>query len=104
MFHQILDFSLPKDFELRVLFSSGSLIDTGSMLALVYAAGAMGQLLFDRLTDRYSEPQLYLSLFIFAFPLVAFASQLTEIPLVLSMMLVVFLSTDALPLENTLLV
>ncbi len=35
---------------------------------------------------------------------VALASQLTEIPLVLSMMLAVFLSSGALPVENTLLV
>ena len=62
------------------------------------------QLLFDRLADRYSERQLYFSLFLLTVPAVALASQLTEIPLVLSMMLVVFLSTGALPLENTLLV
>ena len=37
-------------------------------------------------------------------PLVALASQLTEMPLVLIMMLVVFLSTGALPVETTLLV
>jgi MFS family permease len=104
MFHQIVQFSLPKDFDLRVLFTSGSLLGTGSMVALVYAAGAMGQLLCGRLADRYSERQLYLSLFLFTVPSVALASQLTEIPLVLSMMLVVFLSTGALPVENTLLV
>ncbi len=104
MFHQIVQFSLPKDFDLRVLFTSGSLLGTGSMVALVYAAGAMGQLLCGRLADRYSGRQLYLSLFLFTVPSVALASQLTEIPLVLSMMLVVFLSTGALPVENTLLV
>ncbi|MEC8940769.1 MAG: MFS transporter [SAR324 cluster bacterium] len=104
MFHQIVQFSLPKDFDLRVLFTSGSLLGTGSMVALVYAAGAMGQLLCGRLADRYSERQLYLSLFLFTVPSVELASQLTEIPLVLSMMLVVFLSTGALPVENTLLV
>ena len=104
MFHQIVQFSLPKDFDLRVLLTSGSLLGTGSMVALVYAAGAMGQLLFGRLADRYSERQLYFSLFLFTVPAVALASQLTEIPLVLSMMLVVFLSTGALPVENTLLV
>ncbi|MBT5794390.1 MAG: MFS transporter [Deltaproteobacteria bacterium] len=104
MFHQIVQFSLPKDFDMRVLLTSGSLLGTGSMVALVYAAGAMGQLLFGRLADRYSERQLYFSLFLFTVPAVALASQLTEIPLVLSMMLVVFLSTGALPVENTLLV
>ena len=104
MFHQIVQFSLPKDFDMRVLLTSGSLLGTGSMVALVYAAGAMGQLLFGRLADRYSERQLYFSLFLFTVPAVALASQLTEITLVLSMMLVVFLSTGALPVENTLLV
>ncbi|MDE0793402.1 MAG: MFS transporter [SAR324 cluster bacterium] len=104
IFHQIVQFSLPKDFDLRILLTSGSLLGTGSMVALVYAAGAMGQLLFGRLADRYSERQLYFSLFLLTVPAVALASQLTEIPLVLSMMLVVFLSTGALPVENTLLV
>ena len=104
MFHQIVQFSLPKDFDMRVLLTSGSLLGTGSMVALVYAAGAMGQLLFGRLADRYSERQLYFSLFLFTVPAVALASQLTEITLVLSMMLVVFLSTGTLPVENTLLV
>ena len=74
------------------------------MVALVYEAGAIGQLLFGRLAERYSERKLYFSLFLLTVPAVALASQLTEIPLVLSMMLVVFLSTGALPVENTLLV
>jgi len=104
MFHQIIQFSLPKDFDLRVLFTSGSLLGTGSMVALVYAAGAVGQLLCGRMADRFSERHLYLTLFLITVPLVALASQLTEIPLVLIMMLVVFLSTGALPVENTLLV
>jgi len=103
-FHQIIQFSLPKDFDLRVLFTSGSLLGTGSMVALVYAAGAVGQLLCGRMADRFSERQLYFTLFLITVPLVALASQLTEIPLVLIMMLVVFLSTGALPVENTLLV
>ncbi|MBT4185077.1 MAG: MFS transporter, partial [Deltaproteobacteria bacterium] len=104
MFHQIIQFSLPKDFDLRVLFTSGSLLGTGSMVALVYAAGAVGQLLCGRMADRFSERQLYLTLFLITVPLVALASQLTEIPLVLIMMLVVFFSAGALPVENTLLV
>ena len=59
MFQLIVQFSLPKDFDLRILLSSGSLLGIGSMVALVYAVGAMGQLLFGRLADRYSERQLY---------------------------------------------
>ena len=104
MFHQIVQFSLPKDFDLRVLLTSGSLLGTGSMVSLVYGAGAIGQLLCGRLADHYSERQLYCSLFLISVPIVALASQLTEIPLVLSMMLAVFLSSGALPVENTLLV
>ena len=104
MFHQIVQFSLPKDFDLRVLLTSGSLLGTGSMVPLVYGAGAIGQLLCGRLADHYSERQLYCSLFLITVPIVALASQLTEIPLVLSMMLAVFLSSGALPVENTLLV
>ena len=104
MFHQIVQFSLPKDFDMRVLLTSGSLLGTGSMVSLVYGAGAIGQLLCGRLADHYSERQLYCSLFLITVPIVALASQLTEIPLVLSMMLAVFLSSGALPVENTLLV
>ena len=104
MFHQIVQFSLPKDFDLRVLLTSGSLLGTGSMVSLVYGAGAIGQLLCGRLADHYSERQLYCSLFLITVPIVALASQLKEIPLVLSMMLAVFLSSGALPVENTLLV
>ena len=104
MFHQIIQFSLPKDFDLRVLLTSGSLLGTGLMVSLVYGVGAIGQLLCGRLADHYSERQLYCSLFLITVPIVALASQLTEIPLVLSMMLAVFLSSGALPVENTLLV
>jgi hypothetical protein len=58
MFQQILQFSLPKDFDMRVLLTSGTLLSKGSMVALVYAAGAVGQLLFGSLADRYSERQM----------------------------------------------
>jgi len=74
------------------------------MVALVYAAGAIGQLLCGRMADRFSERQLYFTLFLITIPFVAIASQLNEIPLVLIMMIVVFLSTGALPVGNTLLV
>jgi hypothetical protein len=74
MFHQIVQFSLPKDFDMRVLLTSGSLIGTGSMVVLVYVAGAMGILLFGRLAGRYSERQLYFSLFLLTVPAVALAS------------------------------
>ena len=37
MFHQIIQFSLPKDFDLRVLFTSGSLLVTGSMVGYAYS-------------------------------------------------------------------
>ena len=56
------------------------------------------------MADLFSERQLYFTLFLITVPLVALASQLNEIPLVLIMMLVVFLSAGALPVENTLLV
>ena len=62
MFHQIIEFSLPKDFDLRVLLTSGSFLGTGSIVALVYASGAVGQLLCGRMADRFSERQLYFTL------------------------------------------
>ena len=104
MFHQIIQFSLPKDFDLRVHLTSGSLLGTGSMVAIVYMAGAIGQLLCGRLADSYSDRQIYFYLFLITLPMVALASQLKELPLVFSMMIVVFLSTGALPVENILLV
>ena len=104
MFHQIVQFSLPKDFDLRVHLTSGSLLGTGSMVALVYVAGAVGQFLCGRLADNYSDRQIYFYLFLITVPVVALASQLNEFPLVLSLMIVVFLSTGALPVENVLLV
>ena len=61
-FHQIIQFSLPKDFDLRVLLTSGSFLGTGSIVALVYASGAVGQLLCGRMADRFSERQLYFTL------------------------------------------
>ena len=63
MFQQIVQFLLPNDFDLRILLTSGSLLGISSMIALVYEAAAMGQLLFGRLAERYSEHQLYFSLF-----------------------------------------
>jgi len=74
------------------------------MVALVYVAVAIGQMMCDRMADRFSERQLYFTLFLITIPLVALASQLNEILLVLIMMIVVFLCTVALPVENTLLV
>ena len=56
------------------------------------------------MADRFQKRQLYFTLFLFTIPLVTLASQLTEIPLVLIMMIVVFLTTGALPVGNTLLV
>ena len=52
-------------------------------------SGAVAQLLCGRMADRFSESQLYFTLFLITVPLVALASQLTEIPLVLIMMIVV---------------
>ena len=77
MFHQIVEFSLLKDFDLRVILTSGSLLGTGSMVPLVYMAGAIWQPLFGHLADRYSECQLYFSLFLFTVPAVALAIHLT---------------------------
>ncbi len=104
IFHQIIQFSLPKDFDMRVLLSSGSLLGTGSLVAAVYFAGALGQLFMGRMADRLPKRRLYFGLYLLVIPVVALSSQLTEIPLVLCMMVVVFLSTGALPVENTLLV
>ena len=103
IFHQMIQFSLPKDFDLRVHLTSGSLIGTGSMVALVYTAGALGQLSCGRLADSLSDRKIYFCLFLILIPLVVLASQLSEIPLVLIMMVVVFISTGSLPVENTLL-
>ena len=103
IFHQMIQFSLPKDFDLRVHLTSGSLIGTGSMVALVYTAGALGQLSCGRLADSFSDRKIYFCLFLTLIPLVVLASQLSEIPLVLIMMVVVFISTGSLPVENTLL-
>ena len=73
-------------------------------MAMVYIAGALDQLICSHMADRHLERQLYFALYFFTVPLVALASQLNEIPLVLSMMLIVFLSTGGLSVENTLLV
>jgi len=69
VFHQFIQFSLPKDFDLRVFRTSGSLLGTGSMVTLVCGAGAIDQLLCGRLADHYSERQLYCSLFLITVPM-----------------------------------
>jgi MFS family permease len=96
--------SLPKLIELR----EGGLVGEGAfgiglLVALVYAAAGMVQVLGGHLADRLPLKQVYTGAILFQIPLLLFASSLSGAALILVAALMVMGNTAALPAENLLL-
>lgn len=96
--------SLPKVFDLRLrdLVGEGAL-GIGALVALVYTAGGLMQLVGGWLADRYPLKPIYLSAFVLQVPVMALFASSGSFPLVALAVMTVMLSAAALPAENMLL-
>src|SRR3546814_3379723 len=96
--------SLPKvcDLRLRDLAGEGAL-GIGALVALVYTAGGLMQLVGGWLADRYPLKPIYLSAFVLQVPVMALIASIGSLPLIALSIMTVILSAAALPAENMLL-
>lgn len=103
MFHAT-QASLPKIFDLRLRDLAGDgALGIGVLVALVYTAGGLMQLVGGWLADRYPLKPIYLSAFILQVPVMALIASTGSLPLVALSVMTVMLSAAALPAENMLL-
>ncbi|WP_422366506.1 MFS transporter [Pelagibius sp.] len=103
MFHAT-QASLPKMFDLRMRDLTGEgAFGIGVLVAVVYTAGGVMQLVGGWLADRFSLKLIYLSAFVFQIPVMAFIATAVSAPLIALAILTVLLSAAALPAENMLL-
>ncbi len=103
MFHAT-QASLPKIFDLRLRDLAGEgALGIGMLVALVYAVGAMMQLVGGWLADRFPLKPIYLSAFVLQVPVMLLLASAVSGPLMALAVLTVVLSAVALPAENMLL-
>jgi MFS family permease len=96
--------ALPKVFDLRLAeIVGGSAFGIGAVVAGVYTAGGIMQILGGHMADRYPLKPIYLSAFLLQVPVLLIIAVASGVPLVLAAALTVLLSTGALPAENMLL-
>lgn len=96
--------ALPKVFDLRLRDIAGEgAFGVGAIVAAVYAAGGVMQVIGGHLADRYPLKPVYLGAFLFQVPVLAAVALFAGLPLIAVAMLTVTLSTVALPAENMLL-
>jgi len=101
---QTLSVALPKIFDERLgSFLNDSLVGIGGMVTIVYAAGALMQVVGGELADRYSLRAVYAVAQIVQVPLMALAIVLYNPALVGVAALMVGLSAMGQPAENALL-
>src|SRR3546814_17372732 len=95
--------SLPKVFDLRLRDLAGEgALGIGALVALVYTAGGLMQLVGGWLADRYPLKPIYLSAFVLQVPVMALIASIGHLPLIALSILTVILSSAALPAENML--
>jgi MFS family permease len=96
--------ALPKVFDIRLRDIAGDgAFGVGAIVAAVYAAGGVMQVIGGHLADRYPLKPVYLGAFLFQVPVLAAVAHFAGLPLIAVAMLTVTLSTVALPAENMLL-
>jgi len=96
--------SLPKVFDLRLRDLAGEgALGIGALVALVYTAGGLMQLVGGWLADRFPLKPVYLCAFVLQVPVMLLFATAASTPLVALAMLTVLLSSVALPAENLLL-
>lgn len=103
MFHAT-QASLPKVFDLRLRDIAGEgALGIGALVALVFTAGGMMQLVGGWLADRFPLKPIYLAAFVFQVPVMALIAVTGNPLLILLAISTVILSSAALPAENLLL-
>jgi MFS family permease len=96
--------SLPKVFELRHQGLAGEgAFGVGILVAIVYAAAGIMQILGGHLADRMPLKHVYLGAILLQVPMLSLVSLLGGVPLVLAATLAVMANAAALPAENMLL-
>ena len=96
--------SLPKVFDLRLRELAGEgALGIGALVALVYTAGGLMQLVGGWLADRYPLKPIYLGAFVLQVPVMALIASTGSLPLIGLSVMTVILSSAALPAENMLL-
>ncbi|MGD1878201.1 MAG: MFS transporter [Kiloniellaceae bacterium] len=96
--------SLPKVFDLRLRDLTGEgAMGIGALVALVYAAGGLMQLVGGWLADRFPLKPVYLGAFVLQVPVMALIATTGNVTLIGLSIMTVVLSSAALPAENMLL-
>jgi MFS family permease len=96
--------ALPKVFDLRIRAIAGEgTFGIGAIVAVVFVAGGVMQMIGGLMADRYPLKPLYVGAFCLQIPVLALVAGLGGLPLIASAILLVLLSTVALPAENMLL-
>src|SRR3546814_11221214 len=90
--------SLSKVFDLRRRDLAGEgALGIGALVALVYTAGGLMQLVGGWLADRYPLKPIYLSAFVLQVPVMALIASIGSLPLIALSIMTVILSAAALP-------
>lgn len=101
---QSVQTSLPKVFDLRLRSLAGEgTLGIGMLLLIVYATGAVMQVIGGVLADRYPLKPIYVGSFVFQALAMFFIAYLGGLPLMLASLVSVLMSTAPLPAENILL-
>lgn len=96
--------AMPKVFDLRLRDIAGEgTLGIGAIVAGVYLLGGVTQVIGGHLADRWPLKPLYLGTFLLQIPALAGLAAFGGLPLILVAVLVVVLTTAALPAENMLL-
>ncbi|HSR71269.1 MAG TPA: MFS transporter, partial [Kiloniellales bacterium] len=96
--------AIPKVFDLRLrdIVGEGT-FGIGLLVALVYTAGGVMQVIGGHLADRFPLKPIYLGALLFQVPVLAGIAAVGGTPLIGAAVLVVLLTTAPLPAENMLL-
>jgi len=102
---QALTNALPKLFELRLLgLTAGTLLGTGGLVSVVFAASAGFQMLGGLLADRFPMKWIYLGCWAVQLPVLFAAMRLFDLPLFAATFVCFSMIAVATPTENALLV
>lgn len=101
---QAIQAAMPKVFDLRLRDIAGDgALGIGMIVALVYAIGAVTQLVGGHMADKYALKPIYIGAFLFQVPVMAAFALLGGVPLIGIAAASVLLTAVALPAENMLL-
>lgn len=96
--------AMPKLFEENLVgIAGGNLAMVGGLVGLIYAVGALMQIVGGHLADRYSLKRVYLLLWIGQAPLLTLMAMTGEAALLAVALVTVVANTAALPAENMML-